>query len=394
MNRVRKSVAIILAMILVFLTAYENGSITVTYADENVSDRGLMQQNMSVKVEETLKSMTLKEKVCQLFVVVPEAVSGDKITTVVNDNFRDGLEKYPVGGIIYFGANILNPDQTKAMLAATMNYSMLVEELPLFQCVDEEGGIVTRIAGNSRFGLKNVGKMSAITSEDAAFNAGDYIGQYLKNLGFNTDFAPDADVLTNGENSIIGSRSFGSNPVIVTELCKKYSEGLHNNGILSTYKHFPGHGATKDDSHKGYVYTNKSYEELSKAELVPFMNADDADFIMVGHISLPKVLESGEPATFSYYMITELLKKTYGYRGLVVTDALNMGAITKYNNSAESAVKAFLAGNDILLMPVNLEEAVEGMIQAVESGIITEERLDESVRKIIQVKQEKLLTSQ
>jgi len=394
MNRVRKSVAIILAMILVFLTAYENGSTTVTYADENVSDRGLMQQNMSVKVEETLKSMTLKEKVCQLFVVVPEAVSGDKITTVVNNNFRDGLEKYPVGGIIYFGANILNPDQTKAMLATTMNYSMLVEGLPLFQCVDEEGGIVTRIAGNSRFGLKNVGKMAAITSEDAAFNAGNYIGQYLKNLGFNTDFAPDADVLTNGENSIIGSRSFGSNPIIVTELCKKYSEGLHNNGILSTYKHFPGHGATKDDSHKGYVYTNKSYEELSKAELVPFMNADDADFIMVGHISLPKVLESEEPATFSYYMITELLKKTYGYKGLVVTDALNMGAITKYNNSAESAVKAFLAGNDILLMPVNLEEAVDGMIQAVESGIITEERLDESVRKIIQVKQEKLLTSQ
>ena len=145
-------------------------------------------------------------------------------------------------------------------------------------------------------------------------------------MGFNVEFAPDADVLTNSANSVIGDRSFGTEPNFVAECAASYSDGLHGAGVLSTFKHFPGHGATADDTHQGFAYTNKTLTELKENELIPFMKAQDegVDFIMISHISVPNILGDNTPCTLSEYMISEVLRGDLGYQGIIITDAMNM----------------------------------------------------------------------
>ncbi len=260
--------------------------------------------------------------------------------------------------------------------------------MPLFTCIDEEGGRVARIGNNSGFSVEDVGAMYYLNSKEEAYQAGATIGAYLSNLGFNFDFAPDADVLSNPRNNVIGDRSFGEDPGIVKERSVAYSDGLHSANVLSTFKHFPGHGATEGDTHAGFAYTNKSYEELKQEDLVPFAAAGAAgvDAIMVAHISPPNVIGDNTPCTLSKKVITDILRGDLGYEGLVVTDALNMGAISQHYSSGEAAVMAVEAGVDLLLMPKNFESAVKGIKTAVQDGRITEARLDASMRRIIRAK--------
>ena len=338
--------------------------------------------------EEILAEMTLEEKVYQMFIVTPEALTGYDVVNASTQITKGWLEKYPVGGLIYFADNIMTPDQTKDMLKNTMKSAVELQEMPIFLCVDEEGGRVVRVAGNSKMGVTNVGPMGEIKDEAGAKAAGATIGAYLKDLGFTVDMAPVADVITNDKNTVIGDRSFGSDASIVDQYADAYSDGLHSKGILSTYKHFPGHGATEGDTHEGYAYTNKTYEELKEAELVPFASAkrNKIDMVMVAHIAVPNITGDNTPCTLSYKMVTEILRNDLNYNGLIITDAMNMGAITENYTSKEATVKAIQAGVDIVLMPEDFKEAVKAVMDAVEKGDITEERINESVLRIIEKK--------
>ena len=223
---------------------------------------------------------------------------------------------------------------------------------------------------------------------DAAKQVGEDIGSYLAELGFNLDFAPVADVLSNPENTVVRKRSFGSDPELVSDMAIAVSDGLEEKGLLSAYKHFPGHGATSAVTHKGYAYTDKTLEELEACELIPFQRciADGAKIIMAAHISVPNVTGDDTPTSLSKTRVTDILREKMGYTGLVVTDAMNMGAITEEYTSAEAAVKALQSGVDIVLMPENFQEAYQGVLDAVADGTLTEERIDESVTRILTVK--------
>lgn len=346
--------------------------------------------DLDAMTEIIVEEMTLQQKIYQMFIVTPEALSDSNPVISAGEITEDKLKEMPVGGIIYFKKNLLTPEQTKNMLFDMQRISCDVERLPLFLCVDEEGGRVARIGNQKAFGVPEIKSMAEIQSEEEAYQAGNTIGTYLSELGFNFDFAPDADVLTNQDNQVIGTRSFGSSPLQVTQFATAVSQGLQANQILTAFKHFPGHGATTGDTHEGFAYTDKSYEELLQCELVPFTAAQEngIDAVMVAHIAVPNVTGSTMPSSLSYHMITEILKGDLGYEGLVITDALNMGAITKNFTTAQMAVLAVQAGNDLLLMPENLEEAVNSILLAVETGQISEERIDESVKKIVRKKLE------
>lgn len=347
----------------------------------------LFQQQIQAKIA----SMTLEEKVAQLFLITPEALTGFSSVTAAGSTTRDAISQYPVGGLIFFEGNLQSRQQVTEMLRKQQEYSQERIGLPLFLSVDEEGGQVTRIAsafGSEVKAFPDIAEIGASGDPDRAFQLGDAIGEYLSDMGFNLDFAPVADVLTNPDNTVVKRRSYGSNPQSVSEMVKRNLEGLQNHQVFGCVKHFPGHGATKGDTHQGYAYTDKSWEELRSSDAVPFQESVDwgVRFVMVGHISLPQVTGDDTPASLSSYVIGHLLREELGYDGIVLTDALNMKAVTDQYTSSQAAVEAILAGNDMILMPEDFHSAYQGVIDAVENGIISQERLEESLRRILELK--------
>lgn len=348
-------------------------------------------QTDSTAAETFLANMTLEEKVAQMFILTPEALTGYNSVTSAGEATKAALQNYPVGGLIYFNGSIQSAEQVKEMVAGQQQYSMERIGLPLFISVDEEGGKVARVANDSPISVEHFPYMPEIgAAEDAVARAqevGDGIGSYLHELGFNLDFAPVADVLTNPENTVVKERSFSSDPEKTAELAAAVASRLERQGVYSCLKHFPGHGATAADSHKGYAYIDKTLEELRAAELIPFQRGIEAgaSFVMVGHISVPKVTGDDTPATLSKTMI-DILRNELQFDGIVITDAMNMGAITNDYSSGEAAVKAIEAGVDIILMPADFKAAYAGILDAVKTGKISEERIDASVRRIITIK--------
>lgn len=348
--------------------------------------------DLEQRAKDILLTLSLEEKVAQLFIILPEQLIGNvNRVTAAGDITREAINKRPVGGIIYLSSNLISPQQTKTMTNNVQEYSMERLNVPMFLCVDEEGGQVTRLAGKEGFNLPIFDNMSVIGSQgitDKAREIGESIGQYLYDLGFNTDFAPVADVLSNPQNQVVQYRSFGDDPEIVKEMTNAVSHGLASQKILSAYKHFPGHGDTTEDTHQGYAYSNKTKEELYQCELIPFINGieNDVPFIMVGHISFPNIVGDNTPASLSKTMVKDLLIDELHYTGIIITDALNMSAISQEYASAQAAVKALKAGVDMLLMPADFNTAYEGVLSAVKSGEISEERINESVYKILKTK--------
>ncbi len=344
------------------------------------------------ELEERLQSMTLEEKVAQLFIILPESlVESTGPVTAAGELTRNAFQDIPVGGFIYLGSNLESAGQVKTMLSHIQDISRERLNLPAFLSVDEEGGRVARIGGSGRFDVPVIGSMSEIGEsgdKDRAYRTGAEIGAYLSALGFNLDFAPIADVLSNPDNTVVKGRSFGSDPENVSALALSLANGLHDQGVLSVYKHFPGHGATAGDTHNGYAFTEKTIEELQSCELIPFRDGIRAGIpcIMVGHFSLPQVTGDNLPASLSPAVITGLLREEMGFDGIVITDALNMGAIAQQYSSAEAAILALKAGNDILLMPADFKSAYQGVLDAVARGELTTERIDESVRRILRIK--------
>ena len=369
------------------------GSSNIVEKPEQEPEKSSGQEIVSVQqqIDGYLEEMTLEEKVAQLFIIQPEAILDVGTAVAAGDATREAIDKYPVGGFIYFGENLQSKEQTQEMLRNVQAYSTERTGFPAFLSVDEEGGTVARVAGTGNFDVPDIGDMADIGAAgdvDAAKQVGEDIGSYLAELGFNLDFAPVADVLSNPENTVVRKRSFGSDPQLVSDMAIAVSDGLEEKGLLSAYKHFPGHGATSADTHKGYAYTDKTLEELEACELIPFQRciAAGAKCIMAAHISAPKVTGDDTPTSLSKTMVTDILREKMGYTGLVVTDAMNMGAITEEYTSGEAAVKAVQAGVDIVLMPENFQEAYQGVLDAVADGTLTEERIDESVTRILTVK--------
>ena len=350
------------------------------------------ENEMEEKINQYLQTMTLEEKVAQMFIVLPESlVEGVDPVIAAGDATRNAIDQIPVGGFVYLDSNLQSPEQVKTMLANVQSYSMERIGLPALLCVDEEGGTVARISGTGKFNVPAVENMSVIGQADDTNRAreiGASIGASLAELGFNVDFAPVADVLTNPENQVVKKRSFGTDPQVVSDMCQSVAEGLTESGIYATYKHFPGHGMTSADTHAGYAYSDKTLEELESCELIPFQKgiADGISFVMVGHISMPGITGDQEPASLSEHMITEVLRKKMGYDVIVITDAMNMGAIVQQYSSSEAAVKTIQAGTDLILMPADFRSAYEGVIEAVHNGEISQERIDQSVTRILSVK--------
>lgn len=377
------------------------GDVDYIYPDDVATETDAPEQELVIsdmqseeevdEVTEFVNSMTVEEKVAQLFILTPEMLTNSDGVTLAGDATQKAIEKTPVGGVIYMGDNLQDKTQVQEMLSNTNKFSEERIGLPMFLCVDEEGGTVARVAGSGRFDVSDVGDMADIgatgTTEDAR-QAGVTIGTYLSELGFNVDFAPVADVLTNPDNSIVKRRSFGDDSSKVSDMSVAMADGLRSEGLEAVFKHFPGHGATAGDTHLGAAFTNKSVDELSASELVPFQEAidDGANFIMVSHISAPGITGHDTPASVSDIMITDILRGRMGYDGIVVTDAMEMGAISQKYTSDEAACLAIKAGADMILMPENFDVAYNGILNAVKSGEISEERLNESVARIVKVK--------
>jgi beta-N-acetylhexosaminidase len=349
------------------------------------------------EVEEQLSKMTLREKVGQMFYVRMETLD----TTIhwntyadlqenplleVNQTMRNVNEHYPVGGLILYAWNIDNESQLSRLISQIRS----LNGQPLL-CIDEEGGRVSRIANNPNFNVKKYESMSAIGATgdpNNAYECGNTIGTYLHRYGFDIDFAPVADVNTNPENIIIGPRAFSDDPAVAAPMVTNYLQGLKDAGVVGCIKHFPGHGDTKADTHFGYASTQKTWAEMMDCEMVTFKAGIQwgCQLVMTAHIGAPKVTGSDVPSTMSPIILQEKLRGELGYQNIIITDGMEMGAITQQYTSAEAAVGSIQAGVDIVLGPKNLVEAFDAVMVAVEKGTITEERINQSVRRILKLK--------
>lgn len=340
---------------------------------------------LDASVEACIEEMPLEDKVAGLFIITPEALTGVDTAVKAGDGTKEALNKYAVGGLVYFSKNIQSEEQFTEMLANTKMFS----KYPLFLAVDEEGGEVARVADSS-IEAENVGAMAEIGAggdTQKAYDAGKTMAEYLSKVGFNLDFAPVADVLASEENTAIGDRSFGTDGTVVASMVPSLVKGLEENGVSSCLKHFPGLGDTTEDTHDGMATTDRTLEEFQAVDFPAFQAGIDAgaDFVMVGHVSAPALAGDNTPASISKEVIS-ILRDDMAFEGVIITDALNMKAITEYYTSDEAAIKAIQAGADMILMPEDFETAYNGLLQAVQDGTISEERIDESLKRIYKIK--------
>jgi len=341
-------------------------------------------------VDKAVAGMTLEEKIGQMMMPDFRKWNGKDVIRMLPE-IEEQIKKHHIGGVILFRENVVNAEQT---IRLVHDYQRAAEKLGLLVAIDQEGGIVTRLQG----GTDMPGNMAlgAARSAELTRKAASVMGSELGALGINTNFAPVVDVNNNPDNPVIGVRSFGESPELVAELGTAYIKGLHEQGISATAKHFPGHGDTAVDSHLGLPEVPHDLTRLRQVELVPFQQAIHAgvDAIMTAHVTFPKIddtrvisrkdgTEIALPGTLSPKVITGLIRQELGYEGVVVTDAMNMQAITDHFGPVEAAVRAVKAGVDIILMPLGLAEVTGGIKKAVQTGELSEGRIDTSVKRIL-----------
>ncbi len=356
-------------------------------------------------VETVLSQMSLRDKVGQMFWIRPEYLLEDiangtltpttaewpsfNVTSITAEMAQlDSL--YPAGGVILFAHNCVEAQQLKAFVPQIK----ALKNAPLL-AIDEEGGRVARLANNDAFGLNKFESMTWLCQhggDTTVYNAARYIGSYLKDFGFDVDFAPVADVNSNPDNPIIGTRSFSSDPDSVATMVCSYLDGLSANGIIGCIKHFPGHGDTQTDTHLGYAETKKTWQEMLSCEMIPFKAGikHGVETIMTAHITAPNVDGSNVPSTMSSLILQDKLRNELGYKNLVVTDAMEMGAISQQYTPEEAVVKSIQAGVDVLLCVPKYKKAFDAVVNAVKDGTISESRINESVRRILLLKKKHL----
>ena len=333
------------------------------------------------QAEALLADMSLHEKVCQLFVVRPEVLTGLSPVTVAGEATQLSLAEYPVGGLIYSVDNLVTQEQTREMIENTQSYS----KIPLIISADEEGGNVGRLM--YKLGTTFIHSMYSYKDEgpETAYQNALTIGRDMTSCLFNTDYAPVADVWTNPANTVIGDRAYSDDFNEAAELVASAVRGFTDAGVVCCLKHFPGHGDTDTDTHEGAAVVNKSLDELRAGELLPFVSGIEAgaDMVMIGHITVTAL--DDVPATISQAVISGLLRDELGWDGVVITDSLDMGALAGYD-SGEVCVRYLEAGGDILLGVPDLGTAVGAIESAVAEGRLTEQRIDESVLRVLSLK--------
>lgn len=384
-----------------------NGKTFISVSDGSYNDRISIQfkgnqEKVIIEKEEgarydlignAIKQMSMEEKVGQMLMPDFRTWKGKNVTEM-NPEIAKLVKDYHLGGVILFRENTVSADQTTKLVSA---YQEAAEKYGLLISIDQEGGIVTRL----QTGTDMPGNMAlgAARSEELAEKVGRTIGEELHALGINMNFGPVLDVNNNPDNPVIGVRSFGEDPELVANLGNAYIKGLHETGTAATAKHFPGHGDTAVDSHVGLPSVPHDIDRLKKVELYPFQQAMDAgiDAIMSAHVTFPKIddtkaiskkdgTEVSVPGTLSHKILTGLMREEMGFKGVIVTDAMNMGAIADHFGAVDAAIRAVKAGTDILLMPVGIEAVANGIYEAVASGDISEDRLEQSVERILTLK--------
>lgn len=361
-------------------------------------------ESADMEIEAILEGMTLEEKVGQM--IMPSyRIWGDaqkNNVTELNDEIREAIGRYHYGGILLFAENLRDPEQTLRLISGLQSIS----SIPLLISADQEGGYVTRV----KYGTSGPGNMALCASgstENARTMASIY-GEELRLLSINTDLAPDMDVNNEPANPVIAIRSFSDDPEKVAAYGLSYMQGLHDQGTIAALKHFPGHGNTDTDSHTGFPCIRSTYEELQQCELIPFKKAIDggADMVMTAHIQYPQIetqtytsVSTGEqvylPATMSRTILTDILRNDMGFKGVVISDALDMAAIKDHFSDEDMLCMTINAGVDLLLFPAVKStemfhesiELTETAIRLAEEGKISSERIDESVRRILTLKQ-------
>lgn len=336
--------------------------------------------------EAYLQSMTTEQKLWQLFITTPEAITHVNLATRAGEATKTALQTYPVGGLCYFADNLKEAEQVKIMLTNTQSYAAA----GLFLCIDEEGGTVSRAGSNPAMEvtpIKSAAEYGAAGDAAALFADAVKLAQELKALGFNLNFAPVADLALETESNEIGTRAYSSDPKVAAEMVAAMVSGLQEGGMLSCLKHFPGHGSAETDSHEDTSISERTLEELQEADWVPFRSGIEkgVPFVMLSHLTNKEL--SKEPASLSPEVV-EYLRQELGFGGVIITDSQRMGAIANHYSSAEAAVLAMKAGADMILMPADLQAAFDGLKAAMDEGELTEERLNESVLRILTVKYE------
>lgn len=340
-------------------------------------------------LKEQIKNMTLEEKVGQL---VLAGVDGYE----ANENSKKLIETYHVGGFVLLKKNVRDTEQMRNLINS-LKEGNATNKIPLYLALDEEGGRISRMPSEFK-GMPSNQLVGTQNDENLAKRVGSILGQEVKEFGMNVNFAPVLDIFSNPKNKVIGDRSFGSKPELVSKLGIQAIKGIQEQNIISVAKHFPGHGDTTVDSHVGLPRVDYDLERLKSFELVPFANAiaSGVDGIMLAHILLPK-LDPNYPASFSKVLITDILRKELKFEGVVFTDDMTMGAIVENYDIGKAAVKSIQAGSDIILVchDIGKEEAVLKALQnAAKTGEISTERLEESVYRILKLKEKYKLTDQ
>ena len=365
----------------------------------------------SEAIKAIIDKMTLEQKVAQLFVVSPETLTGVDSVQYAGDMTYQALQDYPVGGIVFAKDNIDSSSQFGTMTDNLQSYSEDISGLPLFLAAAEEGGSASVLGNNDNLdeyyensysdddsdyssssansvhsGATSMSEIGRKDDSTNAYEAGKSIGSLMSAYGLNLDLAPVADVLS-GNSTGIGDRTFGTDAQTVSDMALEVIRGIQEEDVNAAMKYFPGYGAASSNM-SGFPVINSSLDELKKKEFLPYSNAiaQGMDFVMVGHISVPNVTGDDTSASLSEKMISEVLRKDLGFKGIVMTDYLNDKTIVKNYGAADAAVKAIQAGADLLLEPDDLEAAYEGVLKAVKKGDITEDRLDESIYRILRVK--------
>jgi beta-N-acetylhexosaminidase len=341
----------------------------------------------ATSVEEILSTLTLEQKIGQLFIVSSNShkEAGEQLITVstIDEEYLEHCVKtYHIGGVVFLGR------RTALEQIRVTEHLQRCSTIPLLIALDAEWGLGMRLTDCIEF--PHAMTLGAITDNNLIYEMGLEIGRQCKIMGVHINLAPVADVNTDPENPIIGTRSFGDNPTIVGEKSQAYARGLMDGGVMSCAKHFPGHGNTHVDSHYLLPVINSTFPELMEIELAPFVSLIKAGIpaIMTGHIAVPAVeSDITKPATFSHALVSELLRTQLGFDGLILTDSLLMKSATAYAPPRELELQALLAGNDLILCPTDIPAAVKYIREAVVNDILSEQELDMHVRRILAAKE-------
>lgn len=367
------------------IPAADPGNTDINSGSDSGSSQYLNREDL---ILDRLGKMTLDEKIGQMFMFGIEG-------TVLDDALAEHIKNIMPGGIILFGRNADNPEQLLELINSLKKINS--DRIPLFISVDEEGGRVSRMPPQLHK-MPSAGSIGQMDDPFAAYKMGQIQAVKIKSFGFNMDLAPVLDIMSNPQNTVIGDRSFGSDPDTVAKCGIQMMKGIRESGVISVVKHFPGHGDTETDSHYDLPSVYHGMDRLDAFELVPFRKAieENADAVMVAHILLPNI-DPDCPASLSQTVIDGLLRDKMGFDGVVITDDMTMAAITKHYAVEDAVIGSISAGSDIIMVCHDYDaqiRSVEAVKNCIESGIIDEKRIDASVFRILSLKDKYGLNNQ